>query len=195
MNIQNAAVIVSELKRGSTKALHAVHDLYYPALRNFAMSLVGDGPAAEDIVAEVFVTLWKKHEDFETLQNIKAFVYISTRNACINHIKKLQRDVVMKSGLTNYLSVDHEEFALNEMIRAEVLQQIYEAIEALPSQCKKVFKLCYVEGLTNSEVAERFAISVNTVKNHKVKALGLLRLKFLNGPAMSVLGAMVYFFV
>jgi len=195
MHIQNAAEIVSELKRGSTKALHAVHDLYYPALRNFAMSLVGDGPAAEDIVAEVFVTLWKKHEDFGTLQNIKAFVYISTRNACINHIKKLQRDVVMKSGLTNYLSVDHEEFALNEMIRAEVLQQIYQAIEALPSQCKKVFKLCYVEGLTNSEVAERFAISINTVKNHKVKALGLLRLKFLNGPSMSVVGMMVYFFV
>jgi DNA-directed RNA polymerase specialized sigma24 family protein len=52
-----------------------------------------------------------------------------------------------------------------------------------------------VEGLTNSEVAERFAISINTVKNHKVKALGLLRLKFLNGPSMSVLGVMVYFFV
>ena len=85
MHIQNAAEIVSELKRGSTKALHAVHDLYYPALRNFAISLVLDGPAAEDIVAEVFVTLWKKHKDFETLQNIKAFVYISTRNACINH--------------------------------------------------------------------------------------------------------------
>jgi RNA polymerase sigma-70 factor (ECF subfamily) len=195
MDIQNAAEIVSELKRGSTKALHAVHDLYYPALRHFAMSLVVDGPAAEDIVAEVFVTLWKKHKDFETLQNIKAFVYISTRNACINHLKKLQRDVVMKSGLTNYLSLDHEEFALNEMIKAEVLQQIYEAIEALPSQCKKVFKLCYVEGLSNSQVAEQFSISINTVKNHKVKALGLLRLKFLNGPSMSVLGAMVYFLV
>jgi len=195
MDIRNAAEIVSELKRGSTKALHAVHDLYYPALRNFAISLVLDGPAAEDIVAEVFVTLWKKHKDFETLQNIKAFVYISTRNACINHLKKLQRDVVMKSGLTNYLSLDHEEFALNEMIKAEVLQQIYEAIEALPSQCKKVFKLCYVEGLSNSEVAEQFSISINTVKNHKVKALGLLRLKFLNGPSMSVLGAMVYFLI
>jgi RNA polymerase sigma-70 factor (ECF subfamily) len=81
------------------------------------------------------------------------------------------------------------------MIKAEVLQQIYEAIEALPSQCKKVFKLCYVEGLSNSEVAAQFSISINTVKNHKVKALGLLRLKFLNGPSMSVLGAMVYFLV
>ena len=185
MLIQNAAEIVAKLKKGDTRALHDLHDLYYPALRSFAISLLGDTPAAEDVVTEVYVILWRKHQDFATLQNIKAFLYISTRNACINHIKRLQRDSVMKSGFSNYLSTDHEEFALNEMIRAEVLQQIYEAIEALPSQCKKVFKMCYVEGLSNSEVAERFSISINTVKNHKVKALGLLRLKFLNTPSMT----------
>lgn len=191
MPTQNAAEIVAHLKKGCTKALHDIHDLYYPALRNFAASLLGDTSTAEDIVAEIFVTLWRKHADFETLQNIKAFLFISTRNASINHLKKMQRDSAMKSMLTNYLSVDHEEFALNEMIRAEVLQQIYLAIEALPSQCRKVFKLCYVEGLSNSEVAEHFSISVNTVKNHKVKALGLLRLKFLNGPSMSAYLAMM----
>ncbi len=193
MPTQNAAEIVACLKKGSTKALHNIHDLYYPALRNFASSLLGDTSTAEDVIAEVFVILWKKHQDFGTLQNIKAFLYISTRNACINHLKKIQRDSAMKSMLTNYLSVDHEEFALNEMIRAEVLQQIYQAIEALPSQCGKVFKLCYVEGLSNSEVAEHFSISVNTVKNHKVKALGLLRLKFLNGPSMTAMLAVMGF--
>src|SRR6186713_3440534 len=159
MSIQNAAEIIASLKKGSTKALHAIHNLYYPALRNFAASLLADTSAAEDVIAEIFVTLWKKHEDFETLQNIKAFLYISTRNACINHLKKMQRDSAMKDSLTNYLSEDRAEFALNEMIRAEVLQQIYQAIEALPLQCGKVFKLCYVEGLSNSEVAEHFSIS------------------------------------
>ena len=185
MSIQNAAEIVASLKKGSTRALHDIHDLYYPALRNFAASLLGDASTAEDVVAEIFVTLWRKHEDFESLQNIKAFLYISTRNACINYLKKMQRDSAMKSRLTDYLSLDHAEFALNEMIRAEVLQQIYQAIEALPTQCRKVFKLCYVEGLSNSEVAEHFSISINTVKNHKVKALGLLRLKFLDSPSMA----------
>jgi len=185
MSFQNAAETVSELKKGNTRALHALHDLFYPALRHFATGLLGDTPAAEDVVTEIFVTLWRKQRDFETIQNIKAFLYISTRNACINQLRKLQRDSALKSDLSKYLSADHEEFILNEMIRTEVLQQVYEAIEALPRQCKKVFKMCYVEGLTNSEVAERFSISINTVKNHKVKALGLLRLKFLNSPSMT----------
>ena len=185
--MQNSVDILSELRRGNTEALHAIHDQFYPALRNFANSLLGDVPAAEDVVTEVFIILWKKHADFETLQNVKAFLYISTRNACINHLKKLQRDSAMKAGLRNFLASDHQEFVLNEMIRAEVLQQIYDAIESLPLQCRKVFTMCYVEGLSNAEVAEKFKISINTVKNHKVKALGLLRLKFLHNPSLAVL--------
>ena len=180
MSMLNSVDIVPELKKGSTHALHAVHDLYYSSLRSFAGGLLEDIPAAEDIVTEVFVTLWRKQQDFETLQNIKAFLYISTRNACINYVKKAQRDSVMKTGLSKYQSIDHEEFVLNEMIRAEVMQQIYAAIEALPGQCKRVFKMCYIEGLNNSEIAGKFKISVNTVKNHKVRALGLLRLKFIH---------------
>ena len=191
--MQNGVDILSELKKGNTEALHAIHDLYYPGLRRFSNSLLGDVPAAEDIVTEVFITLWKKQRDFETMQNIKAFLYISTRNACINHIKRLQRDSAMKAGLSHFLAADSEEFVLNEMIRAEVLQQIYEAIESLPLQCRRVFKLCYVEGMSNAEVADECKISINTVKNHKVKALGVLRLRFLHNSSVAFLAVCLHF--
>ena len=173
--MQNGADILAGLKQGSTHALHTIHDLFYPGLRNFANGMLGDVPAAEDIVADIFIVLWRKHRDFETLQQVKAFLYISTKNACINCVKKSQRDVAMKEGFSKYLSTEYEEFALNEMIRVEVIQRIHAAIEHLPTQCRRVFKLCYVDGLSNAEVAARCRISINTVKNHKVKALGLLR--------------------
>jgi len=176
--------LIISLQKGGPDALQSLLKQFYSPLCLFAERLLKDKAASEDIVGESFIKLWNKRADFESLQNIKAFMYITVRNACLNYIKRVQRDSVMKSGFSNYLSTEHEEFALNEMIRAEVLQEIYVAIEALPSRCKKVFKLCYVEGLSNSDVAERFSISVNTVKNHKVKALGLLRLKFLNTPSM-----------
>jgi RNA polymerase sigma-19 factor, ECF subfamily len=183
--------IVAELRKGSSDALRVIHSLYYPALRNFAGNLAGDFPAAEDILTEIFVTLWRKHKDFGTLTNIKAFLYISTRNACINHVRKLQREALRKDGLSNYLSPDCEGYVLNEMIRAELLQQIYEAIDALPSQCRRVVKMCYVEGLSNAQIALETRISVNTVKNHKARALSLLRLKFLDDPAMAILSLCV----
>jgi len=185
MSTLNATDIVGELKKANAQALQALHELYYASLCHFAEGLLGDEPAAQDIVTEVFVVLWKKHEDFETLQNIKAFLYISTRNSCINHLKKQHRDSEMRIALGKYLSEEYEEFALNEMIRSEVIQKIYEAIEALPFQCRQIFKMCYVEGMKNSEIAEKFNISINTVKNHKVKALSLLRLKFAHNFSMT----------
>jgi len=174
MSDQNPPNAVIAFKNGQSHSLHALHDEYYPALCRMADGLLGDLPVVEDIVTEVF----------ETFQNIKAFLYLSTRNACLNYLRKLQRDSQLKSGLHHYLDSDHEGFVLNEVIREEVLQQIHAAVELLPYQCRQVFKMCYLEGLSNSEVAERFRLSVHTIKNHKVRAIGLLRLKF---PAHSSL--------
>ncbi|HMH22716.1 MAG TPA: RNA polymerase sigma-70 factor [Puia sp.] len=183
MSKHNGTDIVEGLKKGDTQALQVIHELYYSSLCHFAEGLLGEEPASQDIVTEIFVTLWRKQNDFGTLQNIKAFLFISTRNACINYLKKQQRDNEMRTALGKYLSGDYEEFALNEMVRSEIMQQIYDAIEALPTQCKQVFKSCYVEGMKNAEIAEKFHISINTVKNHKVKALSLLRFKFAHNLA------------
>jgi RNA polymerase sigma-70 factor (ECF subfamily) len=175
---------VIAFKNGHTTSLPALRDEYYPALCRFADGLLGDPSAADDIVAEIFVLLSKKRQDFETLQTINAFLYLSTRNACLNYLRKAERDSLLKTGLRRYLDSDQEGFVLNEVIREEVLQQIQAAVELLPYHCRQVFKMCYLEGLSNTEVAERFRLSVHTVKNHKVRAIGLLRLKF---PAHSSL--------
>ena len=184
MSDQKTSNAVIAFKNGQSHSLHALHDEYYPALCRMADGLLGDLPVAEGIVTEVFELLCKKRQDFETLQNVKAFLYLNTRNACLNYLRKLERDSQLKSGLRRYLDSDHEGFVLNETIHEEVLQQISAAVESLPYQCRQVFKMCYLEGLSNSEVAERFRLSVHTVKNHKVRAIGLLRLKF---PAYSSL--------
>jgi RNA polymerase sigma-70 factor (ECF subfamily) len=44
----------------------------------------------EDLVKDTFVKLWQTHADFDTPQNIKAFLYITTRNACLNFLRYLQ---------------------------------------------------------------------------------------------------------
>jgi RNA polymerase sigma-70 factor (ECF subfamily) len=64
------------------------------------------------------------------------------------------------------------------MIRAELMQDIYAEIEKLPEKRRQVFKLAYVEGLKNDEIAAQMNISVHTVKEHKGKALQFLRLRF-----------------
>lgn len=63
------------------------------------------------------------------------------------------------------------------VVRAEVYQEIMEAIQELPTECGRVFRLAYVDGLSNEKIAEQLFISVNTVKSQKNKAKIQLREK------------------
>lgn len=178
--------IIVSFRKGSPDALQSLLKLFYSPLCLFAERLLADSAAAEDIVGESFVKLWNKRTDFESLQNLKAFMYITVRNACLNQLKQAKRDSLSKKQLA-YLTGEKEEFVLNEMIRAEVLKEIMQEINNLPEQCRKVLKMGYFEGMKNQEIAGLLNISVHTVKNQKARAIQLLKIRLRDRDLMSLL--------
>lgn len=167
--------MVADLRSGNSQAMISFFNLYYAPLCYFAERLLHDRPAAEDIVEDTFMKLWKKHTDFASIQNIKAFLYITTRNACLNQLKQYQRDANSRKELA-YLNGDTEDFVLNSIIRTEVMTEIYRQIEKLPMQSKKVLKMSVFENMRNHEIAAALDVSIHTVKNQKVRAMQLLRM-------------------
>jgi RNA polymerase sigma-70 factor (family 1) len=178
--------IIASFRKGVPDALQSLLKQFYSPLCLFAERLLGDSAAAEDIVGESFVKLWNKRTNFESLQNIKAFMYITVRNACLNHLKQAKRDSLSKKQLA-YLTGEKEEFVLNEMIRAEVLKEIMQEINNLPEQCRKVLKMGYLEGMKNQEIADLLNISVHTVKNQKARAIQLLKIRLRDRDLMTLL--------
>jgi RNA polymerase sigma-70 factor (family 1) len=178
--------IIVSLRKGGPDALQSLLKQFYNPLCLFADRLLADRAASEDIVGEAFVKLWQKRTNFETLQNLKAFMYITVRNACLNHLKQAKRDSLNQKQLA-YLTGEKEEFVLNEMIRAEVLKEIMQEINNLPEQCGKVLKMGYLEGLKNQEIANLLNISVHTVKNQKARAIQLLKTRLRNRDLMTFL--------
>jgi RNA polymerase sigma-70 factor (family 1) len=184
--VQQSNDIITSFRKGTTHALQYLLKLYYSPLCLFAGRLLKDSAAAEDIVGESFIKLWNKRSDFESIQNVKAFLYITVRNASLNYLKQKKRATLSQKQLA-YLWGENEEYVLNEMIRAEVLQVVMQEIENLPEQCKKVLKLGYLEGLKNQEIADLLHISVHTVKNQKARAIQLLKIKLRDRDMMAVL--------
>jgi RNA polymerase sigma-70 factor (family 1) len=166
-----------ELKNESPKAFAFFFDKHYNALCYFAERLVRDQLVAEDVVEETFMKLWDKRTDFDNEHGIKAFLYITTRNACINVIKQSQRDQLSQAEML-YLAEKKEGFVLNEIIRSEVLTVIGEELNKLPIQCRTVLKMSYVKGLKNHEIADKLDISIHTVRNQKARGIQLLRTRF-----------------
>jgi len=168
--------IIEGLKGNQQLAFDRVFDEYFPQLQFFATRVTRDVEEARDIVNQVFVSLWKLRSRFETLVNIKAFLYITTRNHCFNYLRHRQRQ---EAGKKEYES-RHDDLADEpnmelRMIETEVMKKIYDRIEELPDRCKEIFKLTYFEELHAGEIAKKLNISTSTVTTQRHLAIKYLK--------------------
>lgn len=158
---------------GDTHTFDGVFRVYFPALCHFAEHFVAPDEA-KDLIEDLFVKLWEKRQVFENTQHAQAFLYRCARNACLNYLKQGQRLSQKQDILIADAELVEEDY-LSQMIRSEVWAEIYRAIENLPSQCSKVITMSYIHGNNNEEIAEALNLSVQTVKNHKVRGLHILK--------------------
>ena len=181
MIMRNADTLANEkskrLKQQKLPEFEKVFHLFNPALCFFARRLVNDSAIAQDIVTDVFVKLWQKQSDFTTVYAVKAFLYISTRNACLNHNQQSSYQARVRENI-RLQSNDIEAEVMNEAIHAEVLHQVYKIVNDLPEKCKEVMLLSYTKGLDCHEIARQMRLSVHTVRNQKSRGVHLIKNRF-----------------
>lgn len=164
---------------------------YYAPLRYFCEQATRTDTLSEDIVTDLFTKLWERNSSFESIDHIQAFLYRSAKNACINYLNKEKLHAQKHELIAAKINAEPAPNYLDHMIRAEVWAEIYRAIENLPSQCRKVISLSYIEGRSNQEIADELELSMQTVKNYKQRGLNVLR-ENLNENMLMLLLAIQY---
>lgn len=152
-----------------------IFNKYYQALCYFAFQYLNDDETAEDIVQDIFTGLIEKPRIFDTPYHIKNFLYQSTKNACLNHIKKEKS----KEKYNDFIKNSHqdEEDYERKIIATEVFRELKEVTDSLPEECRKVYELSYFGGLDNQAIADELGISINTVKAQKARGKKILKEK------------------
>jgi RNA polymerase sigma-70 factor (ECF subfamily) len=136
-----------------------------------AYRYLGDAGQAEEVVNDVFVTLWQNAEKVTIQSSLKAYLHRSVINRSLNLLDKNKRD---KQQQQNALHTD-EAAESQQMETNELKLRLYQAIDQLPEQCRKVFRMSRFEQLKQQEIADRLGISIKTVKNHITNALQQLK--------------------
>lgn len=168
---------IEALQAGDEQVFEVLFRKFYKPLCYFAERMVKNQLVAEDIAEESFIKLWNRIEQFGNISHIKHFLYKTSRNSCLDYLKLDQRAGLREKAFIS--SLDHyDDHFFNEMIRAEVLGELYEAIRQLPAQCRKIVSMSYIDGLKNSKIAEKLDISIQTVKNQKSRGLKILQNQF-----------------
>lgn len=187
--LQAEHLLLQKLAAGEQSAFQFLFNQHYKALCYFANSIVANNQEAEDLVQESFSKLWNKRTDFKTAANIKAFLFIVTKNACLNFLKSQERLTIKEKEFSYLQTVDTGFDPL--LTETEVIQQLYNEIEALPTQCRKIFKMSYLEGRKNEDIAVALRISYNTVRAQKLRALKLIRSSLVKKNILPLLGVYI----
>lgn len=171
--------VVGDLRRGEDRALGLLFDRYFTPLCYFATGFVQDSEEAKDIVLITFNKLWKSRAKFYSEEAIKSFLYISTKNLCLDRIKTKRRRLARDRAFSGAESMTEDDFQ-RRLLESELLSKIYDEAVNLPEKCRKVFELTYLDGLTTAEIAERLDTSVSNVTSQRHRAIQLLKLFFLD---------------
>ncbi len=180
---RKADELFDRVKTGDQKAFELLFSIYFARLNDFARNVVRDDMISQDIVQEVFVKVWEKRSEIESI-NLEGYLFRLVRNRCIDYIKHLK--VVNSSIQEIQISSKYEElyridFLGNEpyvLIEEELKNKIEKTIQNLPNRCREVFMLSRMDGLKNKEIAEKLGINIKNVERHLARALQSFRKNF-----------------
>ena len=172
---------VRKLQNGDEETYINLFKEYYPALCAYARRYVGRKDIAEEIVSETFFKIWENRKNLEINTSVKSYLFKAVANNSLHQLRKLSREDNIEQYFSDTVSenIGFKEVAENlteqSLLMQELSQRIEDAVNQLPAQQQKVFRLKRFEGKKNKEIADEMGIAVKTVEMHLSKALFTLR--------------------
>lgn len=167
--------VAERIAGGDESALADLFRQHYSNLCRTAYRILGakHQNSAEDIVQEVFLTLWRRHAQLNVQDSLEGYLHRSVVNRALNYLR--DRKIITGDDAVDEQLEAPDVSALQQLEAEELESAVVQAIDALPERTRLVFVLSRFELLSQREIAERMSISTKTVENQMSRALRLLR--------------------
>lgn len=171
MTEENLEKNIIALQKGSQEAFSAIYDSYSASLFGIALKVLNDQNAAEDVLQESFVKIWKNAKKFSGKKgSFYTWMLNITRNTAIDKYRKVKRnptDEIQNHEL--YVSkVKGQNININEI-------GIRDLLKSLPEEQELIIEYLYFKGYTQKETAEELNLPLGTVKTRSRTALKSLK--------------------
>ncbi len=162
------------IRSGDTNAMTLLYDRYSSIVYAVALRVLGDTGAAEDVLQEVFLQLWRNPGAFDSSRgNLGQWLAVIARNRAIDGLRKRRpetdiADVVVSVELD--IAGDAE--------RARAMEKVRGALGTMPAAQRSALEMAYFEGLTHIEIAAKTGEPLGTIKTRIRTGLLALRKTF-----------------
>jgi RNA polymerase sigma-70 factor (ECF subfamily) len=172
LKVESAAI--RQISLGNLDAFEKLFRQYYQMLCGYALKIVRDPASAEEIVQDLFYTLWERRKELQINTSVKSYLFSAVHNRCL---KLIEHHSVEQRYRSYYLlhesEIDSEPGESSNL--NEIQQIIDDTLNSMPERCSRIFRLNRFEGLKYQEIANKLSISVKTVEANMGKALKILR--------------------
>ena len=175
--MEQQQIWLSHLREGKEHAYRLFFDDYYQILVSFAVRYIRQKEAAEDVVHDVIVEMYRRKPFFENTTALKSYLFISIRNRCLNLLRdgKMHADITRRDGKMERIEEpDKTPSFLDNIIQEEVYLILKNTISKLPYYVRRIYELS-LEEKSHEEIAHELALTVDSVKAYKKRGKKILK--------------------
>lgn len=180
------------LRQGRELAFTTLYDRYWAEVFRSVMRLIRCQNDAEDIVQELFASIWKRRATLDIKNSLGAYLHVSARYMCLRYIEKNITAFPQRKALAYALEPTIMPCIESQMDANTLEGAIESIVEQLPEKMRAVFRLSRKEHLSYREIAEKLGISEGTVKKQVYNALRIIRRNLAGVISIGCLIACVY---
>jgi RNA polymerase sigma-70 factor (ECF subfamily) len=181
------ALLIERLKAGDSDALEIIFDTYSKKLYNVALRILGEAADTEEVIQDVFWTVFRKAKLFQGHSQFSTWLYRLTVNAALGRIrrsKKTKKDVEYDEFLPKFQKdghhlvrpvVDWSDTLDEAYAKRQVQDLLGKALDELKPLDKSVVVLSDLDGLSDKEIAAALGLTVSAVKTRLHRARLFLR--------------------
>ena len=171
------SALIEKMIAGDEAALSTMYDRYAPMLFGVLMRILRDEQAAEEILQDLFLQLWRNANRFDASRgSLSGWLLVIGRNRAISRLRGRGSREVLEEADGDYASVFVSAQNLeDEAARTQLMNRLTTAIATLPPEQRQAVELAYFEGMTQSEIATRTGAPLGTVKTRVRTAMQSLK--------------------
>ena len=180
--------LISLAEGGNTQAFATLYDRHARAAYSLAYRMVGERQAAEDLVQEAFLKVWRAAGSYRVERaSVRTWILSILNNRGIDELRSSASRRRTQDKVEAQTSTSQPSEAFTQTWRNSQRAQVREALRGLPPEQLKVLELAYFSGYTHKEIAELLGVPLGTVKGRM--RLGLQKIReYFDSRGMAVPG-------
>jgi RNA polymerase sigma-70 factor (ECF subfamily) len=164
--------ILNRLTRGDKSALQVLFNAYYTDLVRFGIKYIKSPEIAEELVQEVFINIWERHDSLNITSSIKSYLFTSVKYRAFNY---LRLQMPKEKLLENVEVLDTFANIEDYQVSPELKKEVSKAIDSLPTKCRAILIMSKIDGKSHREIATELGVSEKTIENQITIAFKKLR--------------------